>query len=252
MLSTGKCRNTLVNEIRAHRLIKCGPTTLESPHIAVAFSHLAVQPQASSNIVGPFQHPDMMAFPFCDQFAGLWEASVFRSTFMSGSERVTASLEEHGQQCCIVTYHMRVFTPSRLRMHPPALPGNRIVLDRTRGTVTAPINRKAMHVAEKRLAVAVKSTTTMDLPIFSIVNLTDIADTNEYMEPLAGNNWEAAGIQPWRGGAGLAAFAMRIQMLCGLWAKEWTRTLDELDGLLTVDVRLPSSIPNYSKSRPKR
>ena len=230
---------------------------LEVPQITLAYSQLDGQPQAaerfaSHGIVGPYQHPDMMAYPFCDQFAGTWEASVFRSTFMSGSERVTAGLEEHGQQCCLVTYHMRVFTPSKAPISLLDTGDGDLTLNRTRGALRAPINGKGRYVAEKRLAVAVKSTTKMDLPIFSIVNLTDIDDTYEYMEPLAGNDWEAAGIQIWPGGTGLAAFARRIQMLCGLWAKEWTRTLDELDGLLTVDVRLPSSIPNCSKAGSER
>jgi hypothetical protein len=149
---------------------------------------------------------------------------------------------------------MRVFTDlaDPHSASPSSLPktGIRTVLERTRGTLTAPINGKIMHVMEKRFAVAVKSTTRMALPIFTIVNLTDYADDYVWSDPLAGD-WEAAGIQAWSGGAGLAAFAFRIRTLCGVWAKDWARELDELDGLLKVDVRLPHPFP-YVKAWSKR
>jgi hypothetical protein len=173
-----------------------------------------------------------MAYSFYEQFAGPWEYALRTK---DSSEWVSAHLKEHGQHYCIATYHMRVFAKQAWQ---PSY-SDRIRLERSEGKLTAPINGKSMHVAEKRIAVAVKSTTQMPLPIFTIVNLTDIM--NDYhMRSLTGN-WEAAGIRVWRGGAGLAAFAFRIQVLCGRWAKEWARGLDELDGLLKVDVRLPVS-----------
>jgi hypothetical protein len=63
-----------------------------------------------------------------------------------------------------------------------------------------------MHVTEKRFAVALKSTTEMALPIFTIANLADSPDSYTILDPLA-DDWEVAGIHAWSGGAGLAAFA---------------------------------------------
>lgn len=91
-----------------------------------------------------------------------------------------------------------------------------------------------MHIAEQRFSIGLKTTSKMDLPVFTVINLSD-AMKHKVLETLAGD-WAAAGIQYWSAGTGYAAFAFRIRLMCDCWAEVWTRTLDQLDGLLSVDV----------------
>jgi hypothetical protein len=96
-------------------------------------------------------------------------------------------------------------------------------------------------ISERRISVAVRTTCDLDLPVFSLVALTDeelygfnnIAE-NRDLDSM--HLWHLAGIRPVVRSTGISATALRIRSLCNLWADNWKRTLKHLELELEVKV----------------
>lgn len=92
------------------------------------------------------------------------------------------------------------------------------------------------------MAVAVRTTVNLDLPVFSQVVLADpvglFALVHAKEEPLSLELlWTKANIQPSIRATAISVFAVRIHTLFGPWFTEWLVTLRHLESELDVQVR---------------
>lgn len=183
-----------------NRLITCG-STLEVEHLAVTFSQVSSKPfdRILYPNTRPFFESDIMAFSFCEEFGCRWEGKLDGSRTKNSALCVSVGVIEHGQQCCIAKYHMRVMSVTSGR---PSSPDNRgstgihILPKRSTGDLFAPPTMgTAIHVMEERFAVALKSTTNLALPVFTIVNLSDGLQKYEWLAESLAGNWETAGVR---------------------------------------------------------
>jgi hypothetical protein len=151
-------------------------------------------------------------------------------------------------------YHMRVLNASASAPGSKARPLPLPYLNRKQGWSRVLGTRKHLVVTESRLSVAVRTTCDLDLPLFSLVVLSDLQPNGSSIIVRGPYHlgsaawWEKAGIRPAIRSTAISAFAFRIHSLCTDWAMEWNATLNMFDKALTVrvctDLKLPLSLPN--------
>ncbi|KAK4032372.1 hypothetical protein C8A01DRAFT_20545 [Parachaetomium inaequale] len=123
--------------------------------------------------------------------------------------------------------------------HRPPLPN----LERKSGWVRTLAATGRLSVSEGRIAVAVRTTCDLDLPVFSLVSLADNGGQDYRLINAKGlgklgsaDEWREAGIRPAIRSTGISAFAFRIRALWSVWAEGWKETLDCFDKQLEVQV----------------
>jgi hypothetical protein len=179
-----------------------------------------------------------------------FESGFADSWFPELMKRVVCRPEEQDHVACIwLQYHMRVFTcGGSPKIYTYAEEGVELV--RAQGDLFSPISGKVMHIVERRFSFALKTTTAVDLPIFTLINLSDYVLPDSGIKSLARNQvhnseeWKSLNIRPWIRGTGIAAFAFRIHSWCGIWARLWSKLLDEIDGVSGIEVS-PNSVPSH-------
>jgi len=129
------------------------------------------------------------------------------------------------QQDIMFQYHMRMFTTGLGWWR------TSLGLERVAGSLEIPATTKRhLDIREIRYSIALKTTWEMDLPVFSLVTMTDCFSDWKQLGRLSDvNTWEEAGICPAIRATGVAAFALRIRSLLPGWAAHWTRLLDHID-----------------------
>lgn len=135
--------------------------------------------------------------------------------------------------CPTFHYHLRLMSASRTR---PSLMSN---LTRESGSIRSSNIQGRLFVCEKRIAVAVRTTCNLDLPVFSQVVLADSGPcyTEFNISPLDVERlWSDTDIRPSVRSTAISAFAVRLHGLLSVWSAEWDLTLCELDSNLRVEV----------------
>lgn len=132
----------------------------------------------------------------------------------------------------VFQYHMRAFTTQS--GSPRTSPG----LKRVSGNLTDPSDTKRnLDIYEIRYSFGLKTTWELELPVFSLVTLTDSFTGLDDLGQLWDTNiWTAVNIRPSIRATGVAAFAFRIRSLLPGWAAQWSRLLDQIDRVLSADV----------------
>jgi hypothetical protein len=125
-------------------------------------------------------------------------------------------------------YHMRVFTTG----------SRRACLGRLSGNLTGPSDvKRNLDIHEFRCSVGLKTTWELDLPVYTLVTMTNSFTGLEDLGELCDARiWKAADIRPSIRATGVAAFAFRIRTLLPGWADQWSRLLDQIDRVLSGDV----------------
>ncbi|KAK3358108.1 hypothetical protein B0T25DRAFT_176863 [Lasiosphaeria hispida] len=175
---------------------------------------------------------------FLSQFEGKWglnrhswgssddKGSSEDSTWGGGSMALTRSRRDD----VLFQYHMRVFTTQ---------PGvSRTCPGRVSGNLTVPSDvRRNLDIHEIRYSVGLKTTWEFDLPVFTLVTMTNSFTGLEDLGELCDTNiWKAVNICPSIRATGVAAFAFRIRSLLPGWADQWSRLLDQIDRVLSADL----------------
>lgn len=130
-------------------------------------------------------------------------------------------------------YHMRVLSAWR---EPDE---EECELERATGILTPPNALEDIYFREMRYSVGLKTTWTMDLPIFSMVVLMDDREAHPDIHDV--HQWNNANIHPSIRATGVAAFALRIRLLCEYWKSHWAGLLDYIDKALKTDVSIRQS-----------
>ncbi|GAB1311851.1 hypothetical protein MFIFM68171_02061 [Madurella fahalii] len=127
-------------------------------------------------------------------------------------------------------YHMRVFTTRSGR--------RRSCFGRASGNLTVPSDvRRNLDIHEIRYSVGLKTTWEFDLPVFTLITMTNAFTRQEDLGELCDTNtWEAVNMRPSIRATGVAAFAFRIRSLLPGWADQWSRLLDQIDRVLSADL----------------
>ncbi|KAK0627348.1 hypothetical protein B0T14DRAFT_512466 [Immersiella caudata] len=141
-----------------------------------------------------------------------------------GSMAVTRSWKED----VLFQYHMRVFTTGSRRACQGRLSGN----------LTDPSDvKRNLGIHEIRYSIGLKTTWEFDLPVYTMVTMTNsFAGLEDLGELSDVSIWKAANIQPSIRATGVAAFAFRIRSLLPGWADQWSRLLDQVDKALSGDL----------------
>ncbi|KAK3899745.1 hypothetical protein C8A05DRAFT_36623 [Staphylotrichum tortipilum] len=142
----------------------------------------------------------------------------------------------------IFQFHMRLLEASPFRHR--TVPG----LQRACGSIrTSRASNWRLFVREKRISAAVRTTFSLDLPVFSIVVLMDFGTTRAAsglrmetlnrqirLDELQGRSMVDS--EPTLRLTGLTAFVLRLHALLQAWASEWNLTLDNFEAELHVQV----------------
>ena len=100
---------------------------------------------------------------------------------------------------------------------------------------TSPKDR--LLVSEQRISIALKTTCDLELPVFTLVLLTDACMSFGDLTDLDSiDAWKESGIRPAIRQTGISAMALRIHTACSEWAKQWGFMLGEFDRQLNVEV----------------
>ncbi|KAK0711786.1 hypothetical protein B0H67DRAFT_685345 [Lasiosphaeris hirsuta] len=170
-----------------------------------------------------------LAICFLNQFEGKWGLNWHSwsssEEWGGGSMAPTMSHKEDA----LFQYHMRVFTTQS---------GRRACQGRVSGNLTVPSDAKRnLDIHEIRYSVGLKTTWKFDLPVFTLVTMTNSFSGLEDLGELHDANiWKAVNIRPSIRATGVAAFAFRVRSLLPGWADQWTRLLDQIDRVLSADL----------------
>ncbi|KAK4449748.1 hypothetical protein QBC34DRAFT_379809 [Podospora aff. communis PSN243] len=125
-------------------------------------------------------------------------------------------------------YHMRVFTTGLLKT----------CVGKVSGNLTDPSDvKRNLDIHEIRYAVGLKTTWELDLPVYTLITMTNSFTSLEDLGELSDSSiWTAANISPSIRATGVAAFAFRIQSLLPGWADQWSRLLDQIDRVISGDL----------------
>ena len=192
-----------------------------------------------------------LAADFSSQFTGKWEPS--RHSWGSSDHRrssdngwgASMAFSKPRWEDVIFQYHMRVFTTqSGLPLKSPGL-------QRDSGTLTVPGDiKRNLDIYEIRYAVGLKTTWQLDLPIFSLVTMTDsfpVAGLDDLGQLWDTHIW--TGIRPSTRATGVAAYAFRIRSMLPGWEAQWSRLLREIDRVLCANVSDPYYYPRQGSAR---
>ncbi|KAK4107094.1 hypothetical protein N656DRAFT_764098 [Canariomyces notabilis] len=175
---------------------------------------------------------------FLSQFEGKWglnRRSWGSSDDKGGSEDRTwgggfMALPKPRTEDVLFQYHMRVFTTRSGRQR--SCPG------RASGNLTDPSDvRRNLDIHEIRYSVGLKTTWEFDLPVFTLITMTNAFTRLEDLGELCDRDiWRAVNMRPSIRATGVAAFAFRIRSLLPGWADQWSRLLDQIDRVLSADL----------------
>jgi hypothetical protein len=122
-------------------------------------------------------------------------------------------------------------------------------LKRASGSITSSRAKGHLFIHEGRISVAVRTTCTLDLPVFSLVVLADGVELSKSrgMDPLDDMEWwpkkhgasETWPLPPTRSTA-VSTFTFRISALLEVWSRQWFRMLWEFQVEIDVEVRAQS------------
>lgn len=197
----------------------------------------STRPNAPLNQFSPSQRPVQH---FLAQFEAKWDLN--RDLWGSSDDKGSADASWGGgstplamtnshKEDVLFQYHMRVFTT-----HSGGL--RRAVTGRVSGNLTAPSDaRRNLDIHEIRYSVGLKTTWKFDLPVFTLVTMTNsFSGLEDLGELYDANAWRAVNIRPSIRATGIAAFAFRVRSLLPGWADQWSRLLDQIDMVLSADV----------------
>lgn len=91
-----------------------------------------------------------------------------------------------------------------------------------------------LSIAETRSSIAILTSRWLQPPYFAMVTLTDSRDLS--LDPVDPTDWTTMGLKPCKEFAGLVIFQLAIGLLIGEWGKQWTVTLDCIDGIAKTEV----------------
>jgi hypothetical protein len=102
-------------------------------------------------------------------------------------------------------------------------------------------HKDRLLVSEQRVSIALKTTCDLELPIFTLVLLTDgsVRFSRDLADLDSTDGWKESGIRPAIRQTGISAMAFRIHEICSEWAKNWGYLLGEFDRQLNVEVGAP-------------
>jgi len=142
-------------------------------------------------------------------------------------------------------YHLRLLDAS----HSPSysVPG----LHREYGSIRSSKEGARLFVRERRISAAVRTTSSLDLPVFTMVVLMDFgasvdasAFSSNYIERLDKLQRRAEMDQGLAlRSPGLVAFILRLYQLLEAWADQWHQTLDQFESELNIEVSPPLPSP---------
>ena len=177
---------------------------------------------------------------FLAQFEAKWDLN--RDLWGSSDDKGSADIGWGGgsthlaltnshKEDVLFQYHMRVFTTQSGGLR-------RAYTGRVSGHLTAPSDvRRDLDIHEIRYSVGLKTTWKFDLPVFTLVTMSNsfsgLEDLGELYDASA---WRAVNIRPLIRATGIAAFAFRVRSLLPGWADQWSRLLDQIDRVLSADV----------------
>lgn len=175
-----------------------------------------------------------LAVQFLRQFTQAWKQG--RHKWAGSDDRYTGSagLKKPRQEAVVLQYHVRMVRCSTWLQPPDA---SRIIRDS--GVIKRPYDKTCLYLVEDRYSVGLKTTWTLDLPIFSLITMADgLAGSRlKDLEPLWDTKmWAAAMIRPSIRATGVAAFAFRIHSLLLGWETHWSDLLDGISRLLDTKV----------------
>ncbi|KAI2606607.1 hypothetical protein GGR54DRAFT_620502 [Hypoxylon sp. NC1633] len=134
----------------------------------------------------------------------------------------------------VAQYHVRTLVTGLLRMSTRTKSNTWRRID---GTLNVPNDKANLSIVECRYSIGLQTTYDMDLPIFSMVTLSD-KKWYVYQDDLNKSEcWREANIQPWNRSTGVAAFAVRIYSLLEYWKDDWINLLEEIDTALNTDLQ---------------
>lgn len=181
---------------------------------------------------------------FSKLFTGLWPTKG-----LGYNGRLLAACQySHAEapNCHIFQHHLRLLDASHSPSH--SLPG----LHREYGSIRSSKEGARLFVRERRISAAVRTTSSLDLPVFTMVVLMDFgtsvdasAFSSDYIERLDKLQRRAEMYKgPAFRSAGLVAFTLRLYRLLVVWAGEWHRTLGQFESELNIEVSPPLPSPH--------
>lgn len=182
-----------------------------------------------------------LATYFVRQFGKEWESS--RHSWGTSDDRGGSddgrggglmALGKSPVEDLVFQYHMRTFST---QSGPRGKMGSLIRVSGT-STVSTDYERN-LDIFEIRHSVGLKTTWELDLPVFTLVTMTDSFTGLDDLGELSDTSiWAAVNIRPSLRATGVAAFAFRIRSLLPGWAAHWSRLLNQIDRALSADVSL--------------
>ncbi|KAK0623881.1 hypothetical protein B0T14DRAFT_426627 [Immersiella caudata] len=177
---------------------------------------------------------------FLAQFRGTWDLS--RNLWGSSDHRWANSIRFNKSKWedVVFQYHMRAFTAPSWWLRPPGR-GVRRVSGPLPSNQHKPSSEHDtdQRISELRYSVGLKTTWRLDLPVFTLVTMTD-SDTAGRLEALgqlgSKDEWLNANIHPSIRATGTAAFAFRIHSLLPEWNTQWSNLIDEIGKALNNDI----------------
>ncbi|KAK4189328.1 hypothetical protein QBC35DRAFT_462045 [Podospora australis] len=127
-------------------------------------------------------------------------------------------------------------------------------MKRYTGSVRIPGRNIFLNVLEKRIAVALRTTCRLDLPVYSMVTVMDYLVSNideMFIEPPAAwaeyyggawgalensKGWRAGGIQPSIRSTAFDSLAFRMMTICWIWRYEWLASLGAITKYIRADL----------------
>ncbi|KAJ3529360.1 hypothetical protein NM208_g9794 [Fusarium decemcellulare] len=100
-----------------------------------------------------------------------------------------------------------------------------------------------LRVAESRCSIGLKTTWGMDLPVFSLMTL------SEFDVPGASFGSLENEVQPHARSTGVAAFALRISQTCHIWEQQWSIFLDGISALLNDEMELKNILSSEERAK---
>ena len=200
----------------------------------------------------PSETATTIALAVCQLFDGLSDmsgnppAEHFLESFLQHWPRLSLPLPRPvsgfaWNEGLVLHYHMRFLSVSETRGPTSPVCG----LKRDQGWIRTRGIRRYLFVTERRISIALRTTSEMDLPIFLLVLLTDLGGldrprrgkpSESLVDLDSRDKWEELGIRPAIRQTGISALAFRLYTLCFCWAAEWDSTLKTFESHINVEV----------------
>jgi len=139
----------------------------------------------------------------------------------------------------LMQYHFRMISPSEDEHQPSHHSLEGVQFHRSQGSLPSLGGETITPFVESRISIGLHTTLTLELPIFVLVTVGDLAKVS-YLGEQDGeqdrDKWSQANLLPCLEYTGVVAFQFAIYQMATLGAKEWTDLLDSIDKALTAEV----------------